>query len=75
MKKAMIQLETLACPSCLAKIEGAIKGVEGVDNDSIKLMFNASKAKLSFDEDETTLEEITDAINKVGYDVVSAKKQ
>lgn len=75
MKKATIQLEELACPSCVAKIEGAVKAVNGVKDDSVKVMFNASKAKLSFDEEKTTLDAITTAINNVGYEVLSAKER
>lgn len=75
MKKATIQLEELACPSCVAKIEGAVKAVNGVEDDSVKVMFNASKAKLSFDEEKTTLDAITTAINNVGYEVLSAKER
>ncbi|NLV89632.1 MAG: metal-binding protein, partial [Tissierellia bacterium] len=36
MKSATIQLETLACPSCSQKIEGALKALDGIDKDSIK---------------------------------------
>lgn len=75
MKKATIQLEELACPSCVAKIEGAVKAVNGVEDDSVKVMFNASKAKLFFDEEKTTLDAITTAINNVGYEVLSAKER
>lgn len=75
MRKATIQLEELACPSCVAKIEGAVKAVNGVKDDSVKVMFNASKAKLSFDEEKTTLDAITTAINNVGYEVLSAKER
>lgn len=31
MKSVTIQLETLTCPSCVQKIEVALKGLEGVD--------------------------------------------
>ena len=31
MQKATIQLETLTCPSCMLKIEGAVKSIDGVD--------------------------------------------
>lgn len=75
MRKATIQLEELACPSCVAKIEGAVKAVNGVKDDSVKVMFNASKAKLFFDEEKTTLDAITTAINNVGYEVLSAKER
>ncbi|NLA14491.1 MAG: metal-binding protein, partial [Tissierellia bacterium] len=35
MQKATIQLETLTCPSCMLKIEGAVKSIDGVDKDSL----------------------------------------
>ena len=35
MEKAILQLETLSCPSCMQKIEGALKSVNGIDKDSI----------------------------------------
>ncbi len=69
MKAANIQLETLTCPSCLQKIEGAVKGLDGVAHDTVKVLFNSSKVKLDFDETKISLDQITDAINKVGYEV------
>ena len=45
MNKAVIQLETLSCPSCLLKIENAVKGLNGIDQDSLKVLFNSSKVK------------------------------
>lgn len=73
MKKATIQLETLTCPSCTLKVEGALKQVEGVDAETIKVLFNSSKVKLEFDEEKTSIEEMEAAITKVGYEVESAK--
>lgn len=72
MKKANFQLDTLTCPSCVLKIEAATKAVDGVDADSVKVLFNASKVKLDFDESKTSLESITHAITKVGYDVLKS---
>lgn len=69
MKTATLQLETLTCPSCLQKIEGAVKGLDGVDKDTIKVMFNSSKVKLSFNEDQITIDQIENAITNVGYEV------
>lgn len=69
MKSATLQLETLTCPSCLQKIESAVKGVEGVDQDSVKVMFNASKVKLNFDENKVSIDDIEKAITNVGYEV------
>ena len=72
MKKATIQLETLTCPSCIQKIEGALKQIEGVDKDSVKIRFNASKTIVHFDEEKTSLEEIEKAITRLGYPVLSS---
>ncbi|MDO5047754.1 MAG: cation transporter [Anaerococcus sp.] len=69
MKKANIKLEDLACPSCAIKIESAVKGVDGVEDDSVKVLFNASKVKVNFDEDKTDIKEIEDSIQKIGYQV------
>ena len=69
MKRATIQLETLTCPSCVQKIEGAVKSLEGVDKESLNVLFNSSKVKLNFDDEKTTVEDIEDAITKLGYEV------
>ena len=69
MKKAIIQLGTLACPSCMQKIENAIKSVDGVDKESVKVMFNSSKAKFLFDEGKTSADNVENAITALGYEV------
>lgn len=70
MKSATIQLETLICPSCMQKIEGALKGLGGIDKDTVKVSFNSSKVKVDFDEDKISIDEIKDSINRVGYEVI-----
>ena len=69
MKAATIQLETLTCPSCMQKVEGAVKSLDGVEQDTVKVLFNASKVKLSFNEDMVTIDQIENAITKMGYKV------
>lgn len=73
MQKATIQLETLSCPSCIQKIDNAVKGLDGVEKDSVKVMFNASKVKADFDGTATTIENIENAIENLGYPVVKSK--
>ena len=73
MSKAVIQLEALSCPSCILKIEGAVKSHDGVDAESVKVLFNASKVKLDFDENIVSLDKITDSIESLGYEVQTAK--
>lgn len=69
MKKATIQLETLTCPSCLQKIDNAVKSLEGVDKESVNVLFNSSKVKLNFDDEKISLEKIANAITALGYEV------
>lgn len=69
MKKATIQLETLTCPSCMLKIEGAVKSIDGVDKDSLNVSFNTSKVKLNFNDEKTSIKDIENAITKLGYEV------
>jgi copper chaperone CopZ len=67
MQKATIQLETLTCPSCLQKIENAVKSLTGIEKESLKVLFNSSKVKLNFDDQKISINEIENAIKKLGY--------
>ncbi|NMA48316.1 MAG: heavy-metal-associated domain-containing protein [Tissierellia bacterium] len=69
MQKATIQLDTLTCPSCLLKIENGIKSLDGVEKDSINVLFNSSKVKVNFDDEKVSIRDIENAIDKLGYEV------
>lgn len=73
MKKAVVQLDTLTCPSCVQKIDNAVKGLDGVEKDSVSVLFNSSKVKLNFDEEKISTEDIENAITKLGYEVKSSR--
>ena len=73
MTKATLKLETLTCPSCLQKIERGLKQTAGVKKDSVKVLFNASKVKVDFDENQVNLNTIEKAIEDLGYQVISSK--
>lgn len=64
MKKT-IQLEELVCPMCAQKIETALQKVDGVTNASV--LYNASKAKVEFDETKTSVDALTKVITGLGY--------
>jgi copper chaperone len=70
MKKATIQLEAIACPACIQKIENATKALDGVDKDSVTVLFNASKVKFDFDEEKIAVQDVEDAITALGYIVI-----
>lgn len=71
MRKAVYQLETLTCPSCIKKIESTLNKTDGVLN--AKVLFNSSKVKTEFDETIIEAEKIQEIVQKLGYQVLSAK--
>ena len=73
MQKAIINLETLSCPSCLQKIENALKGLAGVEKESIEVMFNSSRVRTNFDPESITIEAIEKAIEDLGYPVIKSR--
>lgn len=73
MQKASIQLEALTCPSCQLKIESAVKSLDGIDKDSVSVLFNSSKAKFNFDENKVSIEKVESAISALGYEVIKSQ--
>ncbi|MEO2683914.1 cation transporter [Enterococcus faecium] len=71
MKKMIMQLDTLACPSCMQKIEHAVSQQPGVSNT--KVLFNASKIKANFDPEEVHPAQLAAVVEKLGYEVQSTK--
>jgi copper chaperone len=69
MKKATIQLETLTCPSCVQKIENATRSLNGVEKESVKVLFNSSKVKFDFDDEKLSVQDAEKAITALGYEV------
>lgn len=69
MQKATIQLEPLVCPSCVIKIDNAVKSLEGVDKESVNVAFNSSKVKLNYDAEKISVKEIESSITVMGYEV------
>lgn len=73
MQQAIIQLETLTCPSCLQKIEGAVGKLTGIDKDSLKVMFNASRVRVDFNDNDISIDQIEEAIQNLGYKVLRSR--
>lgn len=67
MKKT-IQMEELVCPMCAEKIETALKKAEGIISASV--LYNASKAKVEYDEEKTDIDKIEKIITDLGYVVI-----
>ncbi len=73
MQKAVINLETLSCPSCLQKIENALKGLNGVEKDSVEVLFNSSRVRTNFDSAVIAIEAIEKSIEDLGYPVIRSR--
>lgn len=69
MKTKRLQLETLNCPTCVTKIEGALNKQQGVKE--AKVLFNSSKVKVVYNEDEVSSDSIVGIIEKLGYPVIA----
>lgn len=69
LKTVKFQLETLTCPSCIAKIEGVLNKEPGVEKATV--LFNSSKVKVKYDQDEVSSERLGELIEKVGFPILS----
>lgn len=73
MKKVMMKLDGMTCPSCLTKIKKAVESTPGTDD--IKVLFNAGKLKFVMDLAQTNSNEIKNAIEEMGYEVKGVKEK
>ncbi|GAB1456850.1 MAG: heavy-metal-associated domain-containing protein [Spirochaetia bacterium] len=71
MKEKTYTLETLTCPSCVAKISGMLKKTDGVKESEV--LFNSSRVKVSFEESTIDAESIKAKIEGLGYTVLASK--
>ncbi|NMA33892.1 MAG: metal-binding protein [Clostridiaceae bacterium] len=70
MKNATIQLETLTCPTCVQKVENAVKSLDGVVKESVRVLFNASKVKFDYDEQKVSVQDVEKAVTALGFEVL-----
>ena len=70
MKTIRFQLETLTCPTCVAKIEGALYKESGVEE--AKVLFNSSRVKVVYNSEKVSSEQLEKLIEKVGFPVLSS---
>lgn len=75
MQKAIIQLGTLTCPSCVKKIDNAVKSLKGVEKESVNVLFNTSKVKFDYDIEKLSIDDVKNAITVLGYEVKNLKSR
>jgi len=70
MKKTLLRSQELSCPSCVAKIESALKALDGVSE--AKVFFNSGKIEVQHDPQIVKPEELVKAVKSVGYEARQA---
>jgi copper chaperone CopZ len=70
MKKTLLRSQELSCPSCVAKIESALRALDGVSE--AKVFFNTGKIEVQHDPQIVQPEELVKAVKSVGYEAREA---
>ncbi|HZK44462.1 MAG TPA: heavy-metal-associated domain-containing protein [Syntrophomonadaceae bacterium] len=65
------QLQTLTCPTCVKKIEKAVKSMDGVKG--VDVLFNASRVKVNFDDSLGDGTDIKKVIERLGFGILGEK--
>jgi copper chaperone len=64
--KTTLRSQELSCPSCVEKIEKALKALEGVDE--AKVHFNTGRIEVQHDSTRVSAEDLVRTIRGAGYD-------
>ena len=63
--KTILRSDELSCPSCVPKIEKALKAVAGVQ--AAKVHFNSGRIDIEHDRAQVSPELLQQTVRKVGY--------
>jgi copper chaperone len=66
MQKTLLRSQELSCPSCVAKIETALKALDGVSD--AKVHFNTGKIEVQHDAQLVKADQLVKAVRSVGYE-------
>lgn len=72
MKKLVMELENVTCPSCAKKIQDALRETSGVDEVSVLL--NTSRVRVNYNENLVRKNKIAEIVTKLGYPVLNIKE-
>ncbi len=63
--KTILRSQELSCPSCISKIEKALKAVDGVQE--ARVHFNTGRIEVEHDPDKVNGSQLVQAVQSVGY--------
>jgi copper chaperone CopZ len=64
--KTILRSRELSCPSCVVKIEKALKAVDGVQD--ARVYFNSGRIEVEHEPDKIQVEKLVDVVRSVGYE-------
>ena len=68
--KTTFRSNDFSCPSCVKKIESALKSEEGVEE--ARVHFNTGRIDVTHDPDKTSSEKIISRVRELGYEIREA---
>jgi Cu+-exporting ATPase len=68
VERRTLPVRGMHCAACVAKVEGALRGVPGVTEASVNLA--AERATVAFDPGRTDVARLRDAVARAGYELV-----
>ncbi|WP_309090731.1 copper chaperone CopZ [Domibacillus sp.] len=68
MEQTTLNVQGMSCGHCVKAVEGSVGKLEGVESVTVSLENNQVDVK--YDESKVTLDQIKEAIDDQGYDVV-----
>ena len=67
MKQELVKVEGMTCQHCLQTITDALKNISGLNGIDVDL--DKKEVNVRFDENETSLQEITNKIIQIGFEL------
>ncbi|TFB21850.1 copper chaperone CopZ [Filobacillus milosensis] len=69
MKELTLNVQGMSCGHCVSSVEGALNELDGVSDVNVDL--GEGKVDVKYDESKVSVNQIKDAIDDQGYDVVA----
>ena len=67
MKNIILKINGMKCTGCSQRVERALKNTDGIKDASVDL--DSREAKISYNKDEISVEQICETITEVGFKV------
>lgn len=65
LKNTTLRSDEFSCPSCIAKIETKLGGLDGVESAEVK--FSSGRILISHDPTKASVRDLVEAVAAVGY--------